>query len=101
MKLNIKSENGTAVAQLSGEIDHHSAKELRAELDRFVITMQPEVLAIDLSSITFMDSSGIGLIIGRYKLMKECGGKLEIRSPQPYIRRVLRLSGIERIVKIV
>lgn len=101
MKLNIKSENGTAVAQLSGEIDHHSAKKLRAELDRFVITMQPEVLAIDLSSITFMDSSGIGLIIGRYKLMKECGGKLEIRSPQPYIRRVLRLSGIERIVKIV
>lgn len=101
MKLNIKSENGTAVAQLSGEIDHHSAKELRAELDRFVITMQPEVLAIDLSSITFMDSSGIGLIIGRYKLMKECGGKLEIRSPQPYIRRVLRLSGIERIVKII
>lgn len=101
MKLNIKSENGTAVAQLSGEIDHHSAKELRAELDRFVITMQPEILAIDLSSITFMDSSGIGLIIGRYKLLKECGGKLEIRSPQPYIRRVLRLSGIERIVKIV
>lgn len=101
MKLNIKSENGTAVAQLSGEIDHHSAKELRAELDKFVITMQPETLAIDLSSITFMDSSGIGLIIGRYKLLKECGGKLEIRSPQPYIRRVLRLSGIERIVKIV
>lgn len=101
MKLNIKSENGTAVAQLSGEIDHHSTKELRAELDKFVITMQPETLAIDLSSITFMDSSGIGLIIGRYKLLKECGGKLEIRSPQPYIRRVLRLSGIERIVKIV
>ncbi|MBQ9139887.1 MAG: STAS domain-containing protein, partial [Ruminococcus sp.] len=49
----------------------------------------------------FMDSSGIGLIIGRYKLMKEWGGQLEIRAPQPYIRRVLKLSGIERIVKIV
>ena len=100
MKMNIRSENGMAIALLSGEIDHHSAKEMRAELDKFVITMQPEILVIDLSSITFMDSSGIGLIIGRYKLMKECGGQLEIRSPQPYIRRVLRLSGIERIVKI-
>ena len=101
MGIDIKSENGSAIAVLSGEIDHHGAKELRAELDRFIITMQPELLALDLSGITFMDSSGIGLIMGRSKLMKECGGRLEIHSPQPYIRRVLKLSGIERIVKIV
>lgn len=101
MKVNIKSENGTAIAVLSGEIDHHTAKMLRAELDKFVITMQPDILAIDLSGITFMDSSGIGLIIGRHKLIKECGGRLEIRSPQPYIRRMLKISGVERIVKII
>lgn len=101
MKIKIKSENGTAIVVLSGEIDHHTAKNLRSELDKFVIAMQPEVLAIDFSNITFMDSSGIGLIIGRYKLLKECGGQLEIHSPQPYIRRVLKLSGIERIVKII
>lgn len=101
MKVNIKSENGTAIAVLSGEIDHHTAKMLRAELDKFVITMQPDILAIDLSGITFMDSSGIGLIIGRYKLIKECGGRLEIHSPQPYIRRMLKISGVERIVRIV
>lgn len=100
MKIDIRSENGTAVAVMQGEIDHHSAKSAREELDRFIITMQPDVLAVDMSGITFMDSSGIGLIIGRQKLMKECGGKLEVRSPQPYIRRVLRLSGIERIVRI-
>ncbi|MBO5343025.1 MAG: STAS domain-containing protein [Ruminococcus sp.] len=101
MKMNITSEKGMAVAVLSGELDHHSARSLRSELDRFVITMQPERLAMDFTGITFMDSSGIGLIIGRYKLMKEWGGQLEIRAPQPYIRRVLKLSGIERIVKIV
>ncbi|MBR6581832.1 MAG: anti-sigma factor antagonist [Ruminococcus sp.] len=101
MKVNISSENGTAIAMLSGEIDHHSARSLRTEIDKFVITMQPEKLAMDFTGITFMDSSGIGLIIGRYKLLKECGGQLEIRGPQPYIRRVLKLSGIERIVKIV
>jgi len=89
-----------AVAKLSGEIDHHNAKELRAELDRFIVTAQPRELTMDLGGITFMDSSGIGLIMGRCRLMKECGGRLEVRDPQPYIRRVLKLSGIERIVKI-
>ena len=101
MNIDILSENGTAVAVLKGEIDHHSAKSAREQLDSFIITMQPDVLAIDLSGISFMDSSGIGLIMGRQKLMKECGGSLEVRGPQPGIRRVLRLSGIERIVKII
>lgn len=100
MKIDIKTENGTAIATLSGEIDHHNARELRAELDRYIITAQPRELAMDFGNITFMDSSGIGLIMGRSKLMKECGGRLEVRNTQPYIRRVLRLSGIERIVSI-
>ncbi|MCR5599271.1 MAG: STAS domain-containing protein [Ruminococcus sp.] len=101
MKIDIKSENGSAVAVLSGEIDHHNAKELRSELDRYIITAQPRELAIDLGGITFMDSSGIGLIMGRSKLMRECGGRLEVHNPQPYIKRVLKLAGIERIVKIL
>ena len=100
MKLDIKNDNGSAVAKLTGEIDHHNAKELRAELDRFIVTAQPKELTMDFGGITFMDSSGIGLIMGRSRLMKECGGRLEVRDPQPYIRRVLKLSGIERIVKI-
>ena len=67
MKIDIKNENGTAVATLSGELDHHNAKELRAELDRFIVTAQPRELTIDFGGITFMDSSGIGLIMGRSK----------------------------------
>ena len=100
MDLNIKNENGAAIARLRGEIDHHSAKSMRSELDKYIITFRPPLMSLDLSGITFMDSSGIGLILGRSKLMKECGGKLEITGAQPYIRRVLRLSGIERIVRI-
>lgn len=100
MKIDIKNENGAAVARLSGEIDHHNAREFRTELDRYIVTAQPRELAIDFGDITFMDSSGIGLIMGRSKLMRECGGSLEVRNPQPYIRRVLKLAGIERIVKI-
>ncbi|MCR4861571.1 MAG: STAS domain-containing protein [Ruminococcus sp.] len=100
MKVDISSDRGAAVAVLSGEIDHHNAKSVREELDRYIIAAQPRSLAIDMGRITFMDSSGIGLIMGRSKLMKECGGILEVRNPQPYIRRVLKLSGIERIVKV-
>ncbi|MBQ8349107.1 MAG: STAS domain-containing protein [Ruminococcus sp.] len=100
MNIDIKSENGSAIAKLSGEIDHHNAKELRNQLDKFIISAQPPELVMDFKNITFMDSSGIGLIMGRSKLMKECGGKLEVRNSQPYIKRVLKLSGIERIVKI-
>ena len=101
MKIDIRSENGAAIASLRGEIDHHTARDIRTQLDRFIITMQPEVFAIDFADITFMDSSGIGLIMGRCKLMNECGGRLEVRNPQPYIRRVMKLSGIERIVKVI
>ncbi len=100
MKIDIKTENGTAVAGLSGEIDHHSARDLRARLDKFIITARPKELVIDLKNITFMDSSGIGLIMGRSKLLKECGGRLEVRNTQPYIKRVLKLAGMDRIVRI-
>ena len=100
MKLDIKKENGSAVAVLSGEIDHHNAKEIRSELDRYIISAQPKSLVRDFGNISFMESSGIGLIIGRYKLIHECGGVLTVRNPQSYIRRVMKLSGIERLVQI-
>ncbi len=95
MIVDIKYKDNMAVAFLTGEIDHHSAKEIRSQLDNYIITVQPEIFAIDLSGITFMDSSGIGLILGRSRLLQECGGRLEIINPQPYIKRVLRLSGID------
>ena len=100
MKIDIKSENGCSVALLSGEIDHHNAAEIRTKLDKYIISAQPKELVIDFKNITYMDSSGIGLIMGRSKLMRECGGDLVVRNPQSYIKRVMKLSGIERLVKI-
>ncbi len=100
MKIDIKSDGRTAIAALSGEIDHHNAKEIRTKLDKYIIAAQPRELTIDFANISFMDSSGIGLIMGRYKLIRECGGSLIVHNPQTYIRRVLQLSGIERLVRI-
>lgn len=100
MIIDIKSENGHAVAVLNGEIDHHNAKEIRNRLDNYITATHPLELAMDFGNITFMDSSGIGLIMGRSRLMHEYGGNLEIRNSQPYIKRVLKLAGMERLVKI-
>ncbi len=100
MTIDIKSANGHAVVTLNGEIDHHNAQEIRTQLDNYIITAQPTELTMDFEKITFMDSSGIGLIMGRSRLIRECGGNLEVRNPQPYIRRVLKLAGMERLVKI-
>lgn len=100
MDIDIKFMNGHAIAALNGEIDHHNAQKIRTQLDKYILTIQPSKLIIDFANITFMDSSGIGLIMGRSRLMHEFGGILEICNPQPYIRRVLKLAGMERLVKI-
>ena len=94
MKIDIKYENDKAVAYLFGEIDHHSAKEIRSQLDSYIITAQPEIFAIDMGGISFMDSSGIGLIMGRYRLMKLIGGSLLVCNVPPHIKRIIDLSGV-------
>ena len=95
------SENGsTLTAHLSLEIDHHTAKEVRERIDEQLFKLSPEVLELDFSELRFMDSSGIGLIIGRSELCERLGAELKIVSPSPRIKRLIRLSGIEKIKNI-
>lgn len=96
----IKQEPQKLTAFLSGEIDHHHAKELRDAIDFAVREQYPPVVVLDFRSVTFMDSSGIGLIMGRSRLMEEYGGTLEIHNPSQQIRKVLRISGADRLAVI-
>lgn len=93
----LKSEPQKLTAYLSGEIDHHRAKEIREQIDLAVREQLPPVVVLDFRRVTFMDSSGIGLIMGRAHLMEETGGVLEIHNPSPQIRKVLRISGADRL----
>ena len=68
--------------------------------DAMVFTTRLEELIMDFSEVGFMDSSGIGLVMGRYKLMQEIGGNLVVRNPPPHIKKVMRLSGIDRLASI-
>lgn len=100
MSVKIINEDNKVIALLSGEIDHHNAKSLRQDIDFSLRENQPEELIMDFSEVGFMDSSGIGLVMGRYKLMQEIGGNLVVRNPPPHIKKVMRLSGIDRLASI-
>lgn len=90
----------TLIALLDGEIDHHTAKGVREKIDNEIENSSPKTLVLDFSDVTFMDSSGIGLIMGRYKLMKASGGVITIKNPSPNTLRVLKLAGMDRLAKI-
>lgn len=94
-------EKSKLTAFLSGEIDHHSAKEIRKEIDINVQKLNPTNLYLDFSKVDFMDSSGIGLVMGRYKLQSERGGKVFIQNPPPLIKKVMLVAGINKLAKIV
>nr|MBQ4317722.1 anti-sigma factor antagonist [Clostridia bacterium] len=86
-------ESGVLLIRLNGEIDHHSAKEVRENIDRELFYYRPATLILDLGSIGFMDSAGLGLILGRYTKAKELGGTVRLLNPTPAIVKLLELAG--------
>ena len=95
----IKTEKNTLITEISGELDHHSAAKIRAEIDA-AISEEAKNIILDLTNLTFMDSSGIGMIMGRYKKIQSFGGKLVIVSPKPQVKRILEISGLFNIITI-
>ena len=95
----MKYENDVLTARLAGELDHHLAAEIRAKIDEAMMANLPKKLILELSEIEFMDSSGLGLIMGRYELMRELGGDVTVRDPAPCVDRMLKLTGFDRRVK--
>lgn len=83
-----------------GEIDHHSARKFRSDIDELIYYYRPKKLYLDLSEIAFMDSSGLGLILGRFTLTRELGGELIILDPTDAVKKILDLAGTARLIKI-
>ena len=80
-----------------GEIDHHSARSLRERIDSELDSARPEVLILDLTEIDFMDSSGLGLLLGRYKRAAEMGCELRLMGCSARTRRILELAGADKL----
>ena len=100
MAVYTQEENGVLTARLTGEIDHHTARWLRADLDTAIQDTSPQILRLDFGGVSFMDSSGIGLVMGRYKNMQARNGKVELVNLPEYIEKVMLLAGINRLATI-
>lgn len=82
------------------EIDHHSSEKIRKRLDYEIQRFMPKKVIMDFGKVSFMDSAGIGLIIGRYKTVSIYGGIMEIVNVNTKINRVFEMSGVNKIIKI-
>lgn len=86
--------------KLRGEIDHHSAAAVRVSIDDMIRSRRPKILVIDMSAVDFMDSSGLGLIMGRYTAMQAIGGEMCVLDPSPATEKIMSLAGMERIITV-
>ncbi|MBE6746489.1 MAG: STAS domain-containing protein [Ruminococcaceae bacterium] len=100
MAARIFYEKDTMTVFLDGEIDHHSAAIIRAGIDEAILASRPGTLVLDFGGITFMDSSGIGLVMGRYRLLRALGGELVMTNLPESISKVMRLAGLEKLGRI-
>ena len=85
---------------VSGEIDHHNAAVIRYETDEAIQSSLAPCVRIDFGEVTFMDSSGIGLVMGRYKLIKSLGGEIRAENLSPSAYKIMHLAGVERLGEI-
>ena len=92
-------ENNVLEIKLDGEIDHHNAVKLRSEADGLIKKYTPKKVVLNLENIDFMDSSGLGFIMGRVALSQKQGGTLTVKKPSKSVQKICHLAGLERIVK--
>lgn len=100
MNLRYDQANARLLVQLDGEIDHHTSFRLRSEIDEGIYLHTPRQLVLDFQNVSFMDSSGIGLIMGRYRSLQPLGGTIVLLRPAPHIKRILKLAGMEQLAAI-
>jgi len=95
----LETNNGIMEIRLFGEMDHHSAKTAREEIDAAITFENPMILRLDLSQINFCDSSGLGFIMGRYRRMQSIGGSLTLVNPSGPAQKILKLAGLDRLIR--
>ncbi|GAB6087737.1 anti-sigma F factor antagonist [Alkaliphilus crotonatoxidans] len=99
MLLNYEIIDNKLIVKLDGELDHHVSEEIRNDLDEAIEQKRIKNLIFDLSNLRFMDSSGIGVIMGRYKNISKLGGKVAIIKVSEKVDKIFTLSGLYKIVE--
>jgi len=99
MYLDFEKNNDKLVVHMCGELDHHSAQEVRNKIDDRIDREGIAKVIMDFSGVTFMDSSGIGVVIGRYKKLTSKKGAVCVINVKGAVHKVFELSGMYKIIK--
>ena len=100
MEIKVNKDKQLLIAKPSGDIDHHSVKRIRSEIDRGIERSGARNVAFDFERVGFMDSAGIGMILGRYKKVSALGGKVYIFNASKAASRIIAISGLGNIARI-
>ena len=100
MAIKINATPVRLTVTVSGEIDHHNASVMRLEADEAIQSALVPNVRIDFDEVTFMDSSGIGFVMGRYRLVSSYGGNVEVVNLSERIYKMMKLAGLEKLVKL-
>lgn len=100
MNINCCESGNSVTISLIGELDHHAARSAMNAISKIIDSRLPAKCTLDMSDITFMDSSGIALLLNAYRRMNELGGEIRVINLSKQAGRVVSAAGIERIIKI-
>lgn len=100
LSLDVSAVHNILVVRMAGELDHHTAEQVRERIDHQLASGQYIHLVLNLAELTFMDSSGLGVILGRYKRVSQLGGKTMLCAVHPSIHRLFELSGMFKILSL-
>lgn len=100
MNINYEEKDKLLKVEITEEIDHHGSEKIRRQIDNEIERYVPKRVILDFDKVTFMDSAGIGMLIGRYKVAKMLGGSIEMINVRSNIKKIFEMSGLPKIIKI-
>lgn len=100
LTIDLLKKDRVLLVRLEGELDHHSAARLRADVEKEIESGLVKHLVLNLEHLSFMDSSGLGVILGRYKQIRANGGEMVVCAISPAVHRLFEMSGLFKIVRL-
>ncbi|WP_332692463.1 anti-sigma F factor antagonist [Halalkalibacter lacteus] len=100
LRIDLEKKGSVLLVRLEGELDHHTAEELRGQIEQKLVDGQVKHIVLNLELLTFMDSSGLGVILGRYKQVKANAGEMVVCAISSSVKRLFEMSGLFKIIRL-
>ena len=101
LNVNYEAKEKKLLLEITEEIDHHTSEKIRRKADDEITRYMPRKVVLDFNNVTFMDSAGIGMVIGRYKMINMLGGSLEMKNVGTPLKKIFDMSGVTKICPII